>query len=134
MADLPNIINEQLPPVPPALRDEVVNQIEGAAQPLLSEMDKRTQEAIDLFSEQGKEFSYWGTSPLETAVRDMYFFVQGDIRQMQNYVRLRGSLVGALLTTRRLASNRDWTFANVDELLKEARSKRRRELEGESTE
>lgn len=121
MAVLPEITNDQLPPIDPALRDEVVNQIEEAYKPLMKEMDERTQEAIDLFHEQGKEFSLWGMSPLERAIREMYFFVQGDIRQMQSYVRLQGSLAGAFLTSKRLARDRVWAFANVDKLLKKAR-------------
>lgn len=121
MAVLPEITNDQLPPIDPAIRDEVVNQIEEAYKPLMQEMDERTHEAIDLFNEQDKEFSLWGMSPLERAIREMYFFVQGDIRQMQNYVRIHGSLAGAFLTTKRLASDRAWAFANVDKLLKKAR-------------
>lgn len=121
MADLPRIVNDQSPPLDPAIRDEVVNQIEEAYQPLMKEMDERTHEAIEIFKEQNKEFSFWGMSPLETAIREMYFFVQGDIRQMQNYIRLEGSLAGAFLTTKRLVSDRAWAFANVDKLLKKAR-------------
>jgi hypothetical protein len=125
MALLPKIMNEELPPLTPENRDEVLKRIEEAYKPLMDEMSARRALAIDICDDDDSP----DCSSLNKCIFDMHFWVLGGIRQVEGMIRYRGSLAGALLMTHKVFEDRKWVFADIDELIARIRSAKAKKSE-----
>lgn len=122
MSDLPRIINDQEPPIDPAIRDQIGRQIEEASQQIRKEMEDRLKALDDVFLSFGEETTDHDYFPFFQAGLEMQFWAGGGIRQVLDFIKEKGSLAGAFLMAKKLLEDRDWIFDKVDSFIEAARN------------